>query len=47
MKVYYFDEVTGVLQGEGDSYSVPDDAFGFGEYHLNFENGGFTERGYI
>ena len=26
---------------------LPDDAFGFGEHHLNFENGGFTERRYI
>lgn len=26
---------------------LPDDAFGFGENHLNFENGGFTERRYI
>lgn len=26
MKVYYFDEVTGVLLGEGESYSVPDGA---------------------
>lgn len=26
---------------------LPDDAFGFGEHNLNFENGGFTERRYI
>lgn len=26
---------------------LPDDAFGFGSEHLNFENGGFTERRYI
>ena len=26
---------------------LPDDAFGFGEHHENFENGGFTERRYI
>lgn len=26
---------------------LPDDAFGFGSKHLNFENGGFTERRYI
>ena len=26
---------------------LPDDAFSFGEHHLNFENGGFTERRYI
>ena len=26
---------------------LPNDAFGFGEHHLNFENGGFTERRYI
>lgn len=26
---------------------LPDDAFGFGEHHLNFGNGGFTERRYI
>ncbi len=26
---------------------LPDDAFGFGEHHLSFENGGFTERRYI
>ena len=26
---------------------LPDDAFGFGSEHLNFENGGFTKRRYI
>lgn len=30
-----------------DFTALPYDAFGFGEHHLNFENGGFTERRYI
>lgn len=34
--------------GVGVDFTIlPDEAFGFGEHHLNFENGEFTERRYI